>query len=171
MADIRSQIDSLRKSDGRLDRAAIRSILPYGEEFLFVDEVTSLTPEEVVASYTVPKSSPLLEAHFVDVPLMPGVLMGEGMAQAGTLVIRYNLEQHHRFDILAFQIESARFTGPAQPGDRLDYRVRLIRLRRRLARLEGEVQNHGRKIVTARVELAIVERDLLLKQLSSGPAS
>jgi 3-hydroxymyristoyl/3-hydroxydecanoyl-(acyl carrier protein) dehydratase len=171
MTDTQSQIDSLRGPGGRFDRAAISSILPYGDEFLFVDEVTLLTPEQVVASYTVPKSWPLLDAHFVGAPLMPGVLMGEGMAQAGTLVIRYNLEDHHSYDILAFHIESARFTGPARPGDRLDYRVRLTRLRRRLARLEGEVENQGRKIVAARVELAIVERDLLLKQLSSGPVT
>ncbi len=171
MAESQSQIDSLRGPDGHLDRAAIRSILPYGDEFLFVDEVTALTPEEVVASYTVPKSWPLLDAHFVGAPIMPGVLMGEGMAQAGTLIIRYNLDDHQKFDVLAFHIESARFTGPARPGDRLDYRVRLIRLRRRLARLEGEVQNRGRKIVAVRVELAIVERESLLKQLSTASES
>ena len=44
--------------------------------------------------------------------------MGEGMAQAGTLLVRYNLDEHEKYDILAFQIESARFPGPAQPGDR-----------------------------------------------------
>lgn len=170
MADNNSQIDRLRDSLGHLDRAAIRSILPYGDEFLFVDKVTKLTTEEVHASYTVPVASLFIKAHFRGLPLMPGALMGEGLAQAGTLIIRYNLEEHQNLDVLAFRIESARFYGPAQPGDRLDYVVRLLRLRRQLARLEGEVQNQGRRIVSARVELAIIERSKLLEELRPGPA-
>lgn len=170
MADTNSQIDRLRDSVGHLDRGAIRSILPYGDEFLFVDKVTKLTTEEVHASYKVPSASPFIAAHFRGLPLMPGALMGEGMAQAGTLIVRYNLEDHMTMDILAFRIESARFLGPAQPGDRLDYVVRLLRLRRQLARLEGEVQNQGRRIMSARLELAITERSRLLEDLRPGPA-
>ena len=153
MADTNSQIDRLRDSAGNLDRAAIRSILPYGDEFLFVDNVTKLTAEEVQASYTVPTAAPFIEAHFRGLPLMPGVLIGEGMAQAGTLIVRFNLEDHQKMDILAFQIESARFVGAAQPGDRLDYAVRLVRLRRQLARLEGEVHNSGRNGAAQRMPL------------------
>ena len=171
MPDSRSDIDRLRNPQGLLDRAALRSILPYGDEFLFVDRVTQLDHEQVEASYKIPSNSPFLLAHFRDLPLMPGVLMGEGMAQAGSLIIRYNLENHELFDILAFRIESARFSGPARPGDELEYRVRLLRFRRRLARLEGEVRNRGQKIVAARVELAVVERQQLAEQLATEKES
>ena len=166
MPDGTAAIDALRDAQGELDRDAILSILPYGAEFLFVDRVTRLDAEQVEASYSVPTDSPLLDAHFRGLPLMPGVLMGEGLAQAGTLVVRYNLDNHSDFDVLAFQIESARFTGPAQPGDRLDYTARLLRLRRGLARLEGEVHNRGKQIVSVRVQLAIVERSQLAAELS-----
>ena len=64
-------IDALRDSSGRLDRAALRSILPYGDDFLFVDEVTRLTEEEIEASYTVPTDSPFIRAHFEGLPIMP----------------------------------------------------------------------------------------------------
>lgn len=160
-------IDSFRDSSGRLDRAALRSILPYGEDFLFVDEVTRLTQDEVEASYTIPTDSLFLRAHFEGLPIMPGVLIGEGMAQAGTLTVRYNLEDHQTRDILAFQIESARFTSPARPGDRLEYRVRLVKLRRHVARLEGEVLVGEREICRARIVLAIIERDKLRQELEA----
>lgn len=159
--------DSLRDSTGRLDRAAIRSILPYGDDFLFVDEVTHLTLEEVEAGYTIPTDSPFIRSHFEGLPIMPGVLIGEGMAQAGTLMVRYNLEDHQIHDILAFQIDSARFTGPARPGDRLQYRVRLVKLRRHVARLEGEVLVGGHEICKARIVLAIIERDKLRQELEA----
>lgn len=160
-------IDSLRDSSGCLDRAALRSILPYGEDFLFVDEVSRLTHEEVEASYTIPTDSPFIRSHFEGLPIMPGVLIGEGMAQAGTLVVRYNLEGHQTQDILAFQIENARFSSPARPSERLLYRVHLVKLRRQVARLEGEVLAGGREICKARIVLAIIERDKLRLELEA----
>ena len=95
-------IDSLRDADGRLDRTALRAILPYGDDFLFVDEVTQLTDEQVAASFTIPVEAPFIRAHFEGLPIMPGVLVGEGMAQAGTVMVRYNLEDHKSHDLLAF---------------------------------------------------------------------
>lgn len=164
---VNSAIDGLRDTNGRFDREAVRSILPYGDDFLFVDEVTKLTGDLIEASYTIPDSSPFLRAHFDGLPLMPGVLVGEGMAQAGTLMVRYNLEDHREKDILAFQIESARFPGPAQPGDRLDYRVRLLKLRHRVARLEGEALVGDREVCKARIMLGIIDRKELRAELEA----
>ena len=159
--------DELRDSDGRLGREAVRSILPYGDDFLFVDEVDSLSNDLIEANYTIPADSPYLRSHFVGLPLMPGVLVGEGMAQAGTLVVRYNLTNHREQDILAFQIENARFSSPAQAGDRLEYRVQLIKVRARVARLEGEVRVGQRQICKARIVLGIIGREDLRNELEA----
>lgn len=166
-----SAIDRFRDTHGRFDRDAVRSILPYGDDFLFVDEIGKLTEELVEASYTIPAGSPFLQAHFEGLPLMPGALVGEGMAQAGTFMIRYNLENHEEKDILAFQIESARFPRPAQPGDRLDYRIRLLKLRSRVARLEGEALVGDRQVCKARIVLGIIDRQDLRLELEAlqGP--
>ena len=165
------EIDALADGHGHFDRAAVQAILPYGDDFLFVDGVTSLTNDSIEAHYTIPADSAYIGAHFTDLPLMPGVLVGEGMAQAGTLMIRYNLENHRDKDILAFQIESARFPSPAQPGDRLDFSVRLLQLRRRVARLEGEARVGDREVCTARIVLGIVDRETLRSELGAltGP--
>lgn len=166
MADSRPAIDSLRNAQGGLDRSAIRRILPYGEAFLFVDGVTRLTLREVDAFYHIPVEAPYVEAHFVGLPIMPGVLVGEGLAQAGTLVVRYNLEDHRAYDILAYQIESARFPSPAQPGDEVRYEIRLLRMRRGAARLEGEARVGTREVCRVRLVLAIVDRRHLQSELA-----
>jgi 3-hydroxymyristoyl/3-hydroxydecanoyl-(acyl carrier protein) dehydratase len=166
MADSRAAIDSLRNAQGELDRAAIRRILPYGDAFLFVDGVTRLTSSEVEAFYRLPVDAPFISAHFVGLPIMPGVLVGEGLAQAGTLVVRYNLENHTGYDLLAHQIESARFPSPAQPGDTLQYDIRLLRLRRGAARLEGEARVGPCKICRARFDLVVVQRQHLQRELA-----
>ncbi len=170
MPDSAVAIDRLRDSDGDLDRQALQQILPYGEEFLFIDRVTRLESAVVEATYQIPQSAPFLDAHFVGLPLMPGVLIGEGLAQAGTVMVRYNLEDHASKDLLAFQIESARFLAPAVPGETLRYHVELTQLRRRAARLEGQAFVGDRRVCKARLVLAIVDRQLLKAELSKPRA-
>lgn len=169
MVDSTVTIDRLRASDGGLDRQALRQILPYGEAFLFVDKITRLETAEVEATYRIPESAPFIEAHFVGLPLMPGVLIGEGLAQAGTVMVRYNLERHSDKDLLAFQIESARFLAPAVPGDTLEYRVKLTKLRQSAARMEGEAFVGDRRVCRAEMVLAIVSRQLLKAELAKPP--
>lgn len=166
MADGAAAIDQLRDPEGRLDREAIRAILPYGNDFLFVDEITKLTATEIEAHYTVPAETFFIRSHFEGLPIMPGVLVGEAMAQAGTLLVRYNLEEHADKDLLAFQIDSARFPSPAQPGDCLRFRIQLLKLRRRAARLEGTAFIGEREVCKARLVLGIIEREQLRAELS-----
>ena len=163
-----ADIDALRDDRGRFDREALQSILPYGDDFLFVDEILRLTDTEVEARYTIPIDSTYIRSHFRGLPIMPGVLVGEGMAQAGTLLVRYNLADHRSKDLLAYQIDSARFTAPSKPGDRLIHRVRLLNLRRRVARIEGETSVDGRSICKAKIALGIVDREDLRAQLESN---
>ena len=168
MTDGNPEIDRFRDPEGRFDREALLSILPYGNAFLFVDEVTLLTTDEITGSYAIPFGRPMLEAHFRGLPVMPAALMTEGVAQVGTLLVRYNLANHTEMDVLAFQIESARFLGPAQPGDEISYSVRLVRLRRGLARLEGEVRVGETRILTTTLQLAVVERQKLAEELKNS---
>ena len=166
MPDGRELIDSLKRADGRLDRQALRTILPYGDDFLFVDSVTRLTDREVDATFRIPPDSPYLRSHFVGLPLMPGALICEGVAQAGTIIVRYNLESPADKDILAFQVESARFPSAARPGDSLRYRVRVLTMSSRAARLEGEAEVDDRVVCKARVVVGITDRKALEAKLA-----
>ena len=171
MADSSVAIDRLRDSEGGLDRRALRQILPYGEAFLFIDRVVRLESSEVEAIFRIPQSAPFVDAHFIGLPLMPGVLIGEGMAQAGTVMVRYNLEKHATKDLLAFQIDNARFLAPAVPGDTLRYYVKLTNLRSRAARIAGQAFVDDRCVCKADLVLAVVERRLLEKELARSRES
>ena len=166
MPDGRELIDPLKGADGRLDRQALRIILPYGDDFLFVDSATRLTDREVDATFRIPPDSPYVRSHFVGLPLMPGALICEGLAQAGTIIVRYNLESPADKDVLAFQVESARFPSAARPGDSLRYRVRLLTMSSRAARLEGEAEVDDRVVCKARVVVGITDRKDLEAKLA-----
>ncbi len=165
MVDPRTRIDRLRGEDGTLDRQAVRTILPYGDDFLFVDQVTRLSEQEVETRFRIPARAPYLDGHFRDLPIMPGALMSEAFAQAGAILVRYRMESPEEVDIIGHQVESARFLSLALPGDLLHFRVRLETMSRRAARLAGEVLVGERKVGRMRVVVAIMTREALRQEV------
>lgn len=161
----REAIDGLRDADGGLGREATRSLLPYGEDFLFVDRATALDERSVEAVYSVPGDAPWILAHFPGFPLMPGALVAEGLGQAGTLILRYRLASTAGKDLIGLVMERARFFEPARPGDLLTYRVTAKTVGSRAARLEGTAAVGERRIGTARFVVGIVDRAALDRKL------
>jgi 3-hydroxyacyl-[acyl-carrier-protein] dehydratase len=162
----REAIDRLRDADGGLGREAVRSLLPYGEAFLFVDRVRALDERSVMAEYSVPDDAPWIRAHFPGFPLMPGALVAEGLGQAGTLILRYRLAPSAGKDLIGLAIERARFHEPARPGDLLTYHVTAKTVGSRAARLEGTAAVGERRIGTARFVVGIVDRAALGRKLT-----
>ena len=151
-------IDSLLDSDNGLTQSAIKMIIPYDDDFLFVSRIRSLSTTDVEAEYYIGPDLIYLRSHFVGFPIMPGVLISEGFAQAGTILIRYNLKDTNEKDILVCKVEEGRFSHPAFPGETLVYQVHLKTLGTRAARLVGQVLKENRKIATFSVVLSIVDR-------------
>ena len=112
-----------------------------------------------------------LQGHFVGFPIIPGALITEGFGQAGTILIRYNLEDHLTKDILVCRIEDARFLSPAFPGDTITYIVRLSTMNHRAARLEGNAMVKGEKISTYRMVMGIVDRSAFRNSLDVKSSS
>ena len=160
-------IDRLRGENGTLDREAILSILPYGNEFLFVNSVEILKPSQIESTFPIPETAVYLDGHFRGLPIVPGAILSEAFAQAGSLLVRYNLDTPEPIDILGHHVESARFLGPVLPGDHLQLRVHLRNLNRRAARLEGEARVGDRLVGRMKMVVAIVTRESLREQLES----
>ena len=165
MADGKARIDRLRGEDGTLDRDAVRTLLPYGDDFLFVDRVTALSEREVATDFRIPDRAPYLDGHFRGLPIMPGALMSEAFAQAGAILVRYNLESPEGVDIVGHHVESARFLSLALPGDPLRFRVRLETMSRRAARLAGDARIGERRVGRMRVVVAIMAREDLRREV------
>ncbi len=61
----------------------IKSLLPYQDPFLFVDELHSVDEDGISGSYTFPENSYFYQGHFKNNPITPGVILTETMAQIG----------------------------------------------------------------------------------------
>jgi 3-hydroxymyristoyl/3-hydroxydecanoyl-(acyl carrier protein) dehydratase len=129
-------IDELKDKEGRLEETAIKQIIPYERPFLMIDTVEELTKKKVVATKKVTGDEDYLKGHFVGFPIMPGALIVEGLGQAGTLLVRYNLKDHEEKEILAYEFKKAKFQKPTLPGDTLRYELELKNTRKK----DGEIR-------------------------------
>src|ERR1700693_5157998 len=112
------------------DIIQIMELLPHRFPFLLVDRITELEPNKrIVGLKNVTINEPFFQGHFPGMPVMPGVLIIECMAQVAGVLIYRELAEPRKKLIYFTGIESARFRRPVVPGDQL--RVELELLQRR----------------------------------------
>src|SRR3989338_2195875 len=154
-----SYIDSLKDSNGRINKDGIMKVIPYNEHFLFMDEVVSLDKNKIVATKKINGDEDYLKGHFVGFPIMPGALIVEGLGQAGTFLARYNIKDQEKKDVLAYKIRDAKFMAPVLPGMEMTYEVESKGQMEKFAMMQGKVFVDGNLMAEAFMMLAIVDRD------------
>ncbi len=124
----------------QIDILEILRLLPHRYPFVMIDRVLSVVADqEVTALKNVTINEPFFQGHFPEKPVMPGVLMLEGMAQAGGILAYYSEPENIGTKLLYFAgIDKARFRRPVGPGDQLIYKVQLVKKKRGIQKLAGE---------------------------------
>ena len=89
---------------------------------------------------------------------MPGALIVEGMGQAGTLLVRYNLDNHWEKEVLAYKIKEAKFSAPTFPGEQLRYEVTMLGKDERGALMSAKAFVGDNVVGEATMMLAVVDR-------------
>ena len=130
--------------------------------------ILELKKDKIVATKLVSANDPNLSGHFKGFPIMPGALMVEGMGQAGTLLVRYNLENHWEKEVLAFKIKDAKFMEPTFPGSVIKYEIALMGLEDRGGMLTAVASVDGKEVATCQMILAVVDRKEFRGKYSSA---
>jgi len=137
----------------------IRTVLPHRYPMLLVDRVLELEPDRrIVACKNVTINEPFFAGHFPDEPVMPGVLIVEGIAQAGGILLLEDPARRADKLVYLMSIERARFRRPVVPGDQLRYEVEVVRQRSNHAKLAGRALVDGKLAAEALVSSALVDR-------------
>jgi 3-hydroxyacyl-[acyl-carrier-protein] dehydratase len=141
----------------------IMEFLPHRYPFLMVDRVVSMTYRRKVSAYkNVSINEPFFQGHFPGLPLMPGVLIVEALAQAGAFLILHGLlrEGASRNSVFLFTgIEGVRFRKPVVPGDRLDLECELLKQKMRLWKMRGTASVDGVQAAVAVLTAAVMSRE------------
>lgn len=131
-------------------------ILPHRFPFLLVDRVLEVVPgERIRALKNVTVNEPFFPGHFPGNPVMPGVLIIEGMVQAGALLFSETLPVEKHGDVCFSGIDRARFRKTVIPGDQLIYEVEIVRQRTRAVIMKAMTTVAGECVAEARL-MAIV---------------
>lgn len=142
------------------DHRWIESVIPHRYPFLLIDRVVELVPKKrIVALKNVTINEPFFRGHFPGQPVMPGVLLVEGMAQAGGVLLLHDLEDRENKLLYFMGIEKARFRRPVVPGDQLRFEVEVLRLRSTTCRLQGRALVDGSVVAEAICSSVLVERE------------
>lgn len=151
-------IDELKNDKGEIDSNAIKYIIPYDYPFLMIDRVISLDKTKIVAIKNTSANEPFFKGHFAGFPIMPGALIIEGIGQAATLLLRYNLENHWEKEVLAYKIKEAKFSAPTFPGDQIRYEITMLGQDDRGALMSAKAIVNEKTVAEATMMLAVVDR-------------
>jgi 3-hydroxyacyl-[acyl-carrier-protein] dehydratase len=147
---------------GTLGTADIREILrmlPHRYPFIMVDRVIDMRSDEhAIGIKNVTINEPQFMGHFPDNPVMPGVLVIEGMAQtAGTLCLWHLGTAAHGRKVYFLTIDKAKFRKPAIPGDTIEYHVDKMARRRNMWWYRARALVNGAVIAEAEIGAMIAE--------------
>jgi len=142
----------------------IQKILPHRYPFLLVDRITHIEAGKSIEGYkNVSISEPVFQGHFPDHPIYPGVMIIEGMAQAGGVLAFESMDregQENTKDKVVYfmSIDKAKFRSPVTPGDRLVYRLSVIKNRGAIWHLDAKAFVDDKLVAEAELKAMIVDK-------------
>lgn len=123
-----------------LDIKEIIRLLPHRYPFLLVDRILDGEKgKSLVGLKNVSMNEPFFQGHFPSDPIMPGVLILEGMAQVGGILAYYSLPEMIGKKLIYFAgIDKVRFRRPVVPGDQLIFEMRVIKHKGKIWKMAGK---------------------------------
>src|SRR5579863_8572749 len=141
------------------DIREILRLLPHRYPFVMVDRIVDIRGDEHgIGIKNVTINEPQFLGHFPENPVMPGVLIIEGMAQtAGVLCLRHMGARERQGSMYFLTIDKAKFRKPAVPGDTIEYHVDKIARRRNMWWYRAEAKVGDVLIAEAEIGAIITE--------------
>ena len=133
-------------------------LLPHRYPFLLVDRILEGEKKKsMVGLKNVTMNEPYFQGHFPSDPIMPGVLILEGMAQVGGILAYYSLPEMIGEKLIYFAgIDKVRFRRPVVPGDQLIFEMTVIKHKGKIWKMEGIAKVDNEVVAEAEFMAAFV---------------
>ncbi len=140
-----------------LDILEIMERIPHRYPFLLVDRVIDINEEKtkIVAYKNVTVNEQFFNGHFPGHPIMPGVLVIEGLAQALGVLVMGDLKDQVPYYA---SIDNCKFKAPVRPGDKLVYEVEVVRIKGKMIKASGVAKVDDKVVAQADIMCAIMPK-------------
>ena len=142
----------------------IQKILPHIYPFLLVDRITELEAGQSIVGYkNITIAEPVFQGHFPDHPIYPGVMIIEGMAQAGGVLAFESMSDEEKANntekvVYFMSIDKAKFRSPVTPGDQLVYNIDVIKHKGAVWQLDAKAYVDDKMVAQAELKAMIVDK-------------
>jgi len=138
-----------------LNQEQIKEIIPHRDPFLLIDEIIEMEAGvRVVAKKYLKEDEFWFKGHFPNMPVQPGVLTIEMLAQAGAVCILSLPENKGKVGFFG-GIDKAKFRRKILPGETITLEVEIIKIRGPIGIGKAIATVDGEKAVTCEITFAI----------------
>ncbi len=150
---------SFLKNPSIIEPEELLRVLPHRYPFLLVDRIIDINADiSCTGIKNVTFNEPFFQGHFPNRPVMPGVLLVEGMAQtAGAICSLITGYETAPPTVFFLTVDKAKFRKPVLPGDTIEYHMKQIRKRKTMWWFHGDARVRGVTVCEAEVGAMIVE--------------
>ena len=138
-----------------LNREYVKDYLPHRDPMLFIDRVVTLEENTITIESDVDPEAAYFKGHFPGMPIMPGVLIVETVAQAGALLVSLTRGLSDDKFIAFSNVDAVKFRRPVEPGEMLTVEVEIEKVRLPFYKFIGTAKVDGK--VAASLKFAAAE--------------
>jgi len=144
--------------DSSMTITEILEVLPHRFPMLLVDRILEVIPgKSCIGLKNVTINEAFFEGHYPGNPIMPGVLIIEAMAQAGSVILLADPKFKGRVPIIG-AIDNVKLKKPVTPGDALISEVELLWLKGSVGRLRAQATVDGQLCASMELTFMMVSK-------------
>jgi len=143
-----------------LETTDIMALIPHRYPILLVDRVKDMVSgKSATGIKNVTMNEPFFQGHFPGLPVMPGVLIVEALAQTAAVLCMHDLGEAAKDKVVYFMtISEAKFRRPVKPGDTLQLKVEIEQSRGVVSKFIGHAEVEGKVVAEARFSAMMADR-------------